>query len=210
MLPMIFSTPRTSVTVFPVRLDISAMFNTVGYRLLPSRLENSVGLGKQVLGWVDSYFSSRYQDVSIPGFSSQSKPVACSVPQGSVPGPLFFTIYALPFGNIAQWFNLQFHLYVLHTQLCLSFNNNNPDAIQIATNTLESCISKFKCWMLENKLKLNRDKTKFIQISNSKKPTLQWFRIWTLDWIPTTPICPPQISVSLFDSNMFLYVLQFF
>ena len=93
-----------------VLLDFSAVFDTVNHKLLLSRLEDRVGLSGQVLDWVISYLSGRYQYVSLSSSSSEPRPLTCGVPQGLVLGPIFFTIYTLLLGDLARKFNQPFHL----------------------------------------------------------------------------------------------------
>ena len=48
-------------TVFIVLLDLSTVFDTVNHKLLLSRLDDRVGLSRQVCDWVISYLTGRYQ-----------------------------------------------------------------------------------------------------------------------------------------------------
>ena len=107
-----------------------------------------------------SYLSDRHHFISINNCTSSTAPVTHGVPQGSVLGPLLFTIYILPLGQILRHHGLQFHCYADDTQLYLS-----TTSITAATHsTLTNCLTDIKTWMQKNFLKLNCNKSEIIII----------------------------------------------
>ncbi len=82
-------------------LDLSAVFDTIDHEILVDRLQNYTGIQGQALRWFRSYLSDRYHFVYLNGESSQLSPVKNGVPQGSVLGPLLFSIY-IP-ANMYMW-----------------------------------------------------------------------------------------------------------
>ena len=73
-------------------LDMSAAFDVVDHGLLIKKLE-LYGFQEDFLGWTKSYLSSRFQCVSIEGSLSRLQAVQVGVPQGSILGPLFYTLF---------------------------------------------------------------------------------------------------------------------
>ncbi len=152
-------------SVFLVLLDLSAAFDTVDHSVLLQRLSNRIGRHGMPLRWVESYLSDRTQFVSIGGERSSPQDLAYGVPQGSVLGPIFFTIYTLPIGDIVRKYNMSFHLYADDTQLYMTFDNNIPISKATARCQMECCIDDIRSWMHLNKLKLNGDKTEFLHFN---------------------------------------------
>ena len=73
-------------------LDMSAAFDIVDHQLLISKLE-LYGFDRGMQDWVSSYLSGRSQCVSIDGSLSKFMDVRHGVPQGSILGPLLYTLF---------------------------------------------------------------------------------------------------------------------
>ena len=120
-----------------------------------------------ILEWIRSYLSDRTQAVNINGYLSSIFPLLFGVPQCSVLGPTFFTIYSAPITNIARKHGLLVHMYADDTQLYLPFDLYN-DKDELATRKrMDSCIVDIKSWMTANKLKLNDDITELIIVTSN-------------------------------------------
>ena len=75
-------------------LDFDTAFGTVDHYILIHRLNNSYGIGGTALRWIRSLLSGLVQFVCYVGQQSSQSFLTCSIPQGSVPGPFFFSLYA--------------------------------------------------------------------------------------------------------------------
>ncbi len=138
-----------------VLLDLSAAFDTIDHDILIDWLQNYSGIQGQALRWFRSYLSDRYHFVYLNGKASQLSPVKYGVPQGSVLGPLLFSLYMLPLGNIIRKYGISFHCYADDTQL---YNSTRPDETS-KLSKLTECVKNIKDWMTNNLLLLNSDKT---------------------------------------------------
>ena len=105
-----------------VLLDLSAAFDTIDHGVLFSRLKVMFGLSGNVLDWFKSYLGQRTQRVSVHDVLSDPICLLCGVPQGSVLGPLIFTLYTRPLGMIAQKYGVGYHFYADDTQLYVSLD----------------------------------------------------------------------------------------
>ena len=143
-----------------VLLDLSAAFDTIDHDILIDRLQNYTGIQGQALRWFRSYLSDRYHFVYLNGESSHLSPVKYGVPQGSVLGPLLFSIYMLPLGNIIRKYGISFHCYADDTQLYISTRPGETSKL----SKLTECVKNVKDWMTNNFLLLNSDKTEILLI----------------------------------------------
>ena len=159
-------------SVLLVLLDLSATFDTVDHSLLLNHLATRTELDGKAHEWVTSYLSNRTQSVSMNGINSPLPQLNRGVPQGSVLGPIFFTIWMQPLGDIVRIHGLKYHLYADDTQLYLTFDHSNQTTKQSTTNSMEVCINEIKAWMLSNKLKLNNGKTEFLYFHPHHKKAL--------------------------------------
>jgi exonuclease III len=147
-------------------LDLSAAFDTIDHTILLTRLQHTFGISGTALSWFTSYLSDRKQTVLIKGTYSQPAHLTCGVPQGSVLGPVLFTLYTSPLSTIIKSHSLKHHFYADDTQLQ---DSDSPDNIQNLLTRTSDCYSDVKNWMTNNKLKLNDDKTESILISTRQK-----------------------------------------
>ena len=77
--------------------DLSAAFDTIDHNFLSTRLGSNFGCS--TLDWYISYLSCRTQSVFADHESTPSV-LQYGVPQGSVLGPLLFTLYTHPLGTV--------------------------------------------------------------------------------------------------------------
>ena len=99
--------------------------------------------------------------VSFDNNCSNPQLVNFGVPQGSVLGPILFTMYTSPLSDILNEFDFGFHLYADDTHIYLPLNIKSHAPFE----KVEIGRSKIKSWMTKNKLRLNENKTEVFFIT---------------------------------------------
>ena len=151
-------------------LDLTAAFDTIDHDILLHRLEHWVGLSGVALSWFRSYLTGRSYSVNLADFDSDKHDICSGIPQGSILGPLLFSLYILPLGELIANHGVNFHFYADDTQLYLSVAPDDPSAL----DCLLSCLASVKGWMTDNFFKLNEDKTEILTIgSNEQRESLR-------------------------------------
>ena len=143
-----------------ILLDMSAAFDTVVHDILVQRLK-SFGICGIALQWLTSYLTDRTQSVKVSDVTSDPKPLTCGVPQGSVGGPLLFSLYLYPISKIFQKHRINYHCYADDIQVYISFKPS-AESLSEVTHRLELCLEEVRSWLESNGLKLNDSKTEFI------------------------------------------------
>ena len=152
-----------------VLLDLSAAFDTVSHELLLNWLKFRFGITGSALSWVESYFTQRSQKVIIDDFESYHITLTQGVPQGSVLGPILYTLFMSPLGNLCRSHGVHYHGYADDTQNYHIFSPNLPGDEDSCIKTLECCINDIRIWMRTNLLKLNDEKTEFLIIGTPQQ-----------------------------------------
>ena len=143
-----------------VDLDFRFRFDTIYHNILLGYLKSWFGLGGTVLRWFASYLRNRCQAIKIGSTLSELSNLIYGVPQGSVLGPLLFSLYTTPLSKIIRLHpHIKFHFYADDTQLYIHLSHKNASS---ALTKLNACLHDVQEWMSLSKLKLNPEKTEFI------------------------------------------------
>ena len=145
-----------------VLLDFSKAFDTVNHRLLLEKL-SILGFQDSALQWVKSYLSDRKQQVKTENEVSDFISLKNGVPQGSILGPLLFTIMVL---DIRQHINFaSHHSYADDLQLYKSFK---PAAVNDAIISMNRDLENVSEYCHNSALKINEDKCFYMIVGGSK------------------------------------------
>ena len=141
-----------------ILLDLKKAFDTLNHNILINKLLH-YGIRRTANSLFASFLSNRYQYVSLNGVKSTTKSIKCGVPQGSVLGPLLFTLYI---NDISNCTTCDPRLFADDT--CLILHNDNLLALNNLVTDEVNAVNK---WMNANKLTLNVSKSNIIVISSS-------------------------------------------
>lgn len=144
-----------------VFVDFSKAFDSIAHNILISKLR-LYGVRGTSLSLITSYLQHRKQCVIIDDTSSSLTDITCGVPQGSILGPLLFIMYINDITSICA--ETQFVIYADDTSLFFTSADGN-EIIQKANRVLH----KLHMWSLNNKLKINVQKTNAILFQPKNK-----------------------------------------
>lgn len=133
--------------------------------------------------------------------ASDSHSLTTGVPQGSVLGPMLFSLYVQPIGEIIRRHGLHFHHYADDLQILLHFQLN-PESLLNALQRLEACVAEIKTWMTTNYLNMNEEKTEFLPIvPRSVRHLLEGLSI-TVGGISVAAVSQVRNLGAILDSHM--------
>ena len=142
---------KTPVTI---HCDLSKAFDCLNFDIFLSKMEY-YGVSGAPLALVKSYLTNRYQYVYFENCKSELLEIKAGIPQGSILGPLFFSILINDIVNSSNKFS--FLMYADDTTIY--FNLEDFPAIH-REHEINKELEKLNIWLQLNKLTLNVDKTK--------------------------------------------------
>lgn len=144
-----------------ILLDHTKAFDSVDHNVLFLKLGNFFNFSPQSIKLVKSYFARRSQSVVVGNLWSEPLEVLRGVPQGSILGPLLYTLYC---NDLPQYVrHSSVHMYADDVQVYL---NSSKADFENSVEKINSDLCGIDKWAKSNGLCLNASKSKCLIISD--------------------------------------------
>lgn len=145
-----------------VLLDFSKAFDTINHSLLCRKLKQQFCFSSSACNMIFSFLTGRLQCVKVGNVFSDFLPVSSGVPQGTILGPLLFSLFINDIDSCIQ--RCKLHIFADDVQIIhaapLGFMGT-------CVSEINSDLSSIYNWSIVNQLTLNPDKTNAIAIYKS-------------------------------------------
>ena len=187
-------------------IDMSAAFDVVDIELLLQKLK-LYGFDKNAIQWIWSYLTYRSQSVYIEGSLSSLLPLEAGVPQGSILGPIFFTIFTNELPEVVHGASCPLRgvegaeLFNTQCQECggvccyaddSTYTAQGSDPVELSAK-LSQKYNALADFLTANKLKVNDDKTHLLVMSTRQKRQHRATDTISIS-TPTATIKPSQVE----------------
>ena len=167
--------------------------------------KHSIRLGAGCPSGSDRIYKGGSQRILVRGYLSKKFELNCGVSHGSCLGPLLFTIYTSSLLEVVEKYLPSVHCYADDTQLYVSFHpadETDETGHLDAITAVNCCIKAIGCWMRENKLFLNEEKTQFLLIGTKQQLAKVDNRHIKVGKVNIAPHSPVKNLGVWFDSNL--------
>ena len=144
-----------------VFIDFSRAFDSIDHTILAKKLE-LYGFDENSLKFMSNYMSNRVQRTTVNGHTSPPAQVTYGTAQGSILGPLIFILYV---NDVFKSLNANTSIYMYADDTLLVCKAKNATDV---TEKAQKALDEIVTWCEENKLTINRGKTKFMLVKHTK------------------------------------------
>lgn len=144
-----------------VLLDFSKAFDTVNHSVLCDKLSRNFYFASSSARLICSYLTNRRQCVDFNGMVSGFLDSDCGVPQGSILGPLLFSLYINDLPSVLSFSEV--HLYADDCQIYCSSHTSDVNSL---IQSINSDLGRIQVWASINGLSLNAKKSQALIINN--------------------------------------------
>ena len=184
-------------------IDQTAAFDVVDHDLLLQKMDR-YNVGLEARNWLASYLSFRTQYVRLGKSISNMIPVSKGVPQGSVIGPLLFTMYVNDMSEVVQLRNCPEEVHSDRRSLWMNGCDKCGIITQYADDTTFIISNKYRAnnqtslvrnldevslYLSDNNLQINQSKTSITEVMIAQKRG-------------KTPGLPPSLTVRKDDGTL--------
>lgn len=156
---------RNSVDV--VFIDIAKAFDTLPFSLLLKKL-SLLGISGRLLSLLESFLTGRLFAVKLNDTFSNFRPVLSGVPQGSVLGPILFSLYLSDINTVLpKYHNVHVKLFADDVKLYCIYKYPSAIAQSNMQNTLSALYSYFESLQL----KIAFEKCQSLHLGNGNMPS---------------------------------------
>ena len=144
-------------------LDLRKAFDTINHEILLQKLEH-YGFRGHCYRFLKPYFQNRKQYVQVNGYKSATVPIETDVPQGSILGPLCFSLYIndLPLA-------VEDETVLFADDAAFVLTSPTLDGL---LNKIQNLFSDLSAYLSINKLVPNASKSKLMMFSSRPTPHL--------------------------------------
>lgn len=152
-------------TAFLLLIDFSKAFDRVSHVKLLQKLSHQFNFGRNAVYLIKSYLNCRSQVVDLRGNLSSPINILSGVPQGSVLGPLLFSLFINDLPSVLKICFI--HMFADDVQLYYFSTNMDPNSMARLINADLRNVAR---WSATNLLPINSSKTKAMFISRRLVP----------------------------------------
>lgn len=152
-----------------VSLDLTKAFNSVNFRILIRKLREIFNFSATACKLIYSYLTDRVQFVDVNNIYSNLLHLTSGVPQGSVLGPILFTLYVNDLSSYID--NHICKSFLFADDVLLLFNSGKSEINNLCLN-INDILQRFLYWSNENCLSINSSKTKALAFGINEQQLL--------------------------------------